>query len=166
MGKSTKICFSTTSEIKDALHKIAEDAHLTVSEVIQQIIEHHLEEGCRRQGTKPDQRRFERKKIGLSAYIGDPRWQRTDFESVKIMDISIGGIGFTLPIGTKLEIQKDMDGNKETFLMIFRLPNYHWPINVQVAPQWIYECPNEIQVGATLVNPDFYAYSALQKHLM
>jgi hypothetical protein len=166
MEKSTKICFSTTAEIKETLNKIAEEEKMTVSEVLNNIIKRYLEESSGDQRGKSDQRRFERKKIGLSAYIGDPRWQRCDFETIKIIDISIGGIGFAVPMGTKLEIRKDSDSSKETFLMIFRLPNYHWPINVQVAPQWICQCAEEIQVGATLVNPDFYAYSALQKHLM
>jgi hypothetical protein len=166
MEKSLTICFQTTSEINNALNEIAEDEKLSVSEVVDNIINRYLTYGNEFQGIKQNQRRFERKKVDLSAYIGDPRWQRCDFEAIKILDISIGDIRFAVHKGTKLEIQKGSDSKTDKFIIILRLPNYHWPINVQIAPQRTLETTEEVQVGAALVNPDFHAYSALQKYMM
>ena len=164
MEKSTKICFQTTSEISNILDSIAENEKLSVSEVVDSIINQYLKDDKKSQGIKQNHRRFERKRVALPAYIGDPRWQRSDFEAITILDVSIGGIGFAVPKGTKLEIRSDSDS--DNFIIIFSLPNNHWPINVQISPQRVFESADKVQVGAALVNPDFHAYSALQKYLM
>jgi len=164
MEKDTRICFQTTSEISHALDKIAEDEKLSVSDVVDSIIVRYLKSDKEPQGIKQNHRRFERKKVGLPAYIGDPRWQRRNFEAVTILDVSIGGIKFAFPKGTKLEIREDSDS--DNFIIIFRIPNYHWPISVQISPKRVCKSTEEVQVGAALVNPDFHAYSALQKYLM
>ena len=166
MEKSTRICFQTTSEISNILDSIADNEKLSVSEVVDSIISRYLKDDKESQGIKQNHRRFERKKVSLPAYIGDPRWQRSDFEAITIMDVSIGGIGFAVPKGTKLEIRSDSDSGSDNFIIIFRLPNNHWPINVQISPQRVFESTEEVQVGAALINPDFHAYSALQKYLM
>lgn len=166
MEKDITICFQTTSEISNALDKIAEDEKLSISEVVDIIINRYLKDDKEFQGIKRNRRQFERKKVNLPAYIGDPRWQRCDFEAIAILDISIGGIRFAVPKGTKLEIQKDRDSDTDKFIINFRLPNHHWPINVQIAPRRVFESTDEVQVGATLVNPDFHAYSALQKYMI
>jgi hypothetical protein len=164
MEKGTRICFQTTSEISNTLDSIAENEKLSVSEVVDSIINRYLKDDKQSQGIKQNHRRFERKKVDLPAYIGDPRWQRRDFEAISILDVSIGGIRFAVPKGTKLEIRNDSDS--DNFIIIFSLPNYHWPINVQISPQRVFKSTEEVQVGAALVNPDFHAYSALQKYLM
>ena len=164
MEKSTKICFQTTSEISNILDSIAENEKLSVSEVVDSIINQYLKDDKKSQGIKQNHRRFERKRVALPAYIGDPRWQRSDFEAITILDVSIGGISFAVPKGTKLEIREGSDS--DNFIIIFRLPNYHWPISVQISPKRVFESTEEVQVGAALVNPDFHAYSALQKYLM
>ena len=166
MEKSTRICFQTTSEISNILDSIAVNEKLSVSEVVDSIINQYLKDDKKSQGIKQNHRRFERKKVALPAYIGDPRWQRSDFEAITILDVSIGGIRFAVPKGTKLEIRSDSDSDSDNFIIIFRLPNNHWPINVQISPQRVFESTEEVQVGAALVNPDFHAYSALQKYLM
>jgi hypothetical protein len=167
MGKDIRIDFQTTSEINNALNKLARDKKLSVSEVIDSIITQYLKNGSKEsQGIKQDHRRFERKKVDLRAHIGDPRWQPRDFEAVTIMDISFGGIGFSVPKGTKLEIGKKSDGSPNTFSIIFRLPDSDWPIRVQISPQRVFESTEQIQVGAALVNTNFYACAVLQKYLI
>lgn len=165
MNKGTTVCFQTTSEISDALDKIAEDKKLNVSEVVHIIIDSHIKGSDDLPEDKKNYRRFERKRVDLPAYVGDPRWQRHDFKAINILDISIGGIKFAVPKGADLEIQKDNDSDSGNFIIIFRLPNYNWPIKVQIAPQRVYESTEEVQVGADLVNPDFHAYSAIQQYL-
>jgi hypothetical protein len=163
MDRSITICFQTTSEISNTLEKIAEDEKLSLSEIVDLFINRYLKDNNQFLGIKHDRRRFERKKVDLPAYIGDPRWRRRNFEAITIQDISIGGIRFAVPKGTKLEIQKDGGIYK---IIIFRLPNCHWPINVQITPQRVFESTEEIQIGASLVNPDFNTYSSLQKYMV
>jgi hypothetical protein len=165
MEKDTTVCFQTTSDNSVALEKIAEDEKLSVSEVVDTIINRYLKDDDGLQEPKQDHRRFERKKVDLPAYIGDPRWQRHDFKPVTILDISIGGIKFAIPRGTNLEIQNSSKSDEDKFIIIFRLPNHHWPINVQIAPQRVFESTEEVEIGAALVNPDFHAYSALQQYI-
>ncbi len=165
MDKGNTICFQTTSEISNALDKIAGDEKVSVSELVNIIIYRHLKGDKEYQEFKQNRRRFERKKVHLPAYVGDTRWQRTDFEAITIMDISIGGIRFTVPKGSKLEIQNADDSGTEKLTIIFRLPNYHWPIHVRIDPQHVYKSAKDVQIGATLVNPDFHAYSALQNYI-
>jgi hypothetical protein len=164
MEKNSTICFNTTSDINNALNEIAEDEKLSVPEVVDAIINRYIKEDKEFLGPKKNRRRFERKKVGVPAFIGDPRWQRRDYEEITILDVSIGGIRFAAPKGTKLEIMNDSVPNKLN--IIFRLPNNHWPISMQISPQRVSESMNEVQVGAALVNPDYHAYSALQKYLM
>jgi hypothetical protein len=164
MEQDIIVGFQTTSEISNALDKIAEDEKKSVSEVVNNIINRYLKDGDELKWTKQNHRRFERKKVDLTGYIGDPRWQRQDFKAVTILDISIGGIKFAFPKGTKLGIEKDSETHK--FIIIFRLPNHPWPINVQIAPQRIFESTEDVQVGAALVNPDFNAYSVLQQYMI
>ena len=166
MEKNTTICFKTTPEMNNALNRVAEDEKRSVSEVVDDIITHYLTDRNVFQVRKRDRRRYERKKVNLSAHIGDPRWQRCDFQAIKMVDISIGGVGFVVPQGAKREILKNSDSTMDKIIMIFRLPTHYWPVSVQIAPQRILEYTDEIMVGATLVNPDFHAYSALQKYMM
>lgn len=166
MENETTICFQTTSKISNALDKIAEDEKLSVSEVVDIIINSYFKDNKEFKEIKQNRRRFERKKVEIPAYIGDPRWQRRDFEAVTITDISIGGIRFAVPKNTKLEIQKDRLSNTEKYIIIFSLPNYHCPVNVQIAPQQVYLHYEDVQIGAALVNPDFQAYTALQKYMI
>jgi hypothetical protein len=167
MNKGTTVCFQTTSEISETLDKIAEEKKLNISEVIHIIIDKHLKNNYELTGGVKNYRRFERKKVDLPAYVGDPRWQRHDFKEINILDISIGGIKFAVPKGTKLDIQNDKnnDSDTEKLIIIFRLPSYNWPIKVQIAPQRVSESNEEIQIAADLVNPDFHAYSAIQQYL-
>lgn len=166
MEKDVTICFQTTSEISDALNKIAEDENRTVSEVVGSMINRCFQEKKDCKEAEQNRRRFERKKVDLQAYIGDARWQRHDFEAITILDISIGGVRFCVPRGTKLEFQRADGGEANQIILIFRLPNCHWPINVKIVPQRISESEQECYVGAAIVNPDFHAYSSMQKYLI
>ena len=113
-----------------------------------------------------NRRRFDRKKVDLPAYIGDPRWQRYDFEAITIIDISMGGTRFAVPKRTKLKIRKDYDNGTDKVIIIVRIPDFCWPIKVEISPKRVHEFAEEFQVGATIVRPDFPAYSVLQKYLI
>jgi hypothetical protein len=146
------------------LEKIAEKESRSVSSVVETIICHYLKSDKSSEGSCQDRRRYERKKVSIPAYIGDPRWQRHDFVAGTIVDISFGGIRMSIPKGTKVEIEKADENDK--FSVIFRIPDYHWPVNVKISPRRIIDSEELVQIGASLTNPDFHAYSALQKYLI
>jgi len=162
MEKDITICFQTTSEISNAVEKIAKEECQNVSSVIESIIYFYLKDNKEFKGINQNRRRLERKKVRLPAFIGDPRWQRRDFEEGNIIDISFGGIRLSVPKGTKLEIQRD---TKE-IRVNFTLADCIWRINLKCHPRWESEFKEEVLIGATLVDPDFYSYTALQRYLI
>ena len=115
------------------------------------------------EGSFQNRRRFERKKVSIPAYIGDTRWQRHDFVQGTILDISLGGIKLSIPKGTKVEIQSIRE--TDALSVIFSIPTCLWPISIKINPRRVVESAQEGQVGATLINPNFQACSALKKYL-
>jgi hypothetical protein len=164
MNKDNTICFQTSSEIKSLLEKIAEKESQSVSSVVETIICHYLKNDKSLGSVFQNRRRYERKEVSIPAYIGDPRWQRHDFVAGTILDISFGGIRMSIPKGTKVEIENADETDK--FSVIFRIPDYHWPVNVKISPRRVIDSEEVVQIGASLTNPDFHAYSALQKYLI
>jgi hypothetical protein len=164
MKKDATICFQTSSEVRSSLEKIAEKENQSVSSVVESIIHRYLKNDKPDECTGQNRRRFERKKITIPAYIGYTRWQRDDFVESTILDISLGGIKMSIPKGAKVDVQ-NVRGTEEISI-IFRIPSCYWPINVKITPHAVSESAEEIQVGASIINPDFQAYSALQKYLM
>jgi hypothetical protein len=166
MERDITICFQTSSEIKSALDKIAEEEGKSVSLVVESIIHYYLDLKKNKavEGSVYNRRRFERKKVSIPAYIGDSRWQRYDFESGTILDISVGGIQISVPKGTTVGIKNICES--DNLSIIFHIPDYHWPINVKICPKRVCETAEDVQIGASLMNPDFQAYSALQKYLI
>jgi hypothetical protein len=102
--------------------------------------------------------------LTLKAFIGDPKWQRKDFVEGTIIDISLGGIKFSVPKGTKVEI---LVGDKLTeYSVIFTLPNQLWKTNMKCRSPRVVESRDAVQVGAAFVSPDFSTCSVLQKCLI
>jgi hypothetical protein len=161
--ENNTICFQTSSEIKSFLEKIAEKESRSISSVVESIIHNQFKNDKEVEGVFQNRRRFERKKINIPAYIGDTRWQRHDFVAGTILDISFGGIKMSLPKGTRLEIQNGRQTDE--FSIIFSVPTCLWPISMKISPRRVFESGEEIQLGASLINPSFPAYSALQKCL-
>jgi hypothetical protein len=164
MNKDNTICFQTSSEIKSLLEKIAEKESQSVSSVVETIILHYFKNDKSFEDIFKNRRRYERKQVSIPAYIGDPRWQRHDFVAGTILDISFGGIRMSIPKGTKVEIENADETDK--FSVVFRIPDYHWPVNVKISPRRVIDSEEVVQIGASLTNPDFHAYSALQKYLI
>ena len=164
MVKDSTISFQTSSEICRCLEKLAEQEKQSVPSFVEAIVCSHLKDSKVLEGIFQSRRRSERIKVGLPAFIGDPRWQRWEFIAVNIIDLSFGGICFSAPKGIRLVIESNSDTAELN--VIFTLPNTLWPINIKFQPQRVIEGAEDVQVGATLVNPDFYACTALQKYLM
>lgn len=165
MVKDSTISFQTSSEIRHYLDKLAEQKKQSVSSVVESIIYSHLKDNkALEEGIFPSRRRSERMKVDLPAYIGDPRWQRSEFIAVKISDLSLGGIRFSAPKGTRAVIESNSETTE--FKVIFTLPDTFWPINVEFHPWWVSESEEEDHVGAAFVKPDYYTYTTLQKRMM
>lgn len=106
-----------------------------------------------------DRRRSERRKVALPAFIGDAHSDPRDFETGTVLDISLGGIHFSIPKGTTIELSTDADTNEISVL--FTLPNSHWRTNVICRPQRVIESEHKVQIGATVLNPDIFFSKAL-----
>jgi hypothetical protein len=106
-----------------------------------------------------NRRRSERRQVALPAFIGDAHADPQDFETGTVLDISLGGIHFSIPKGTTVELRTDGDTNEISVL--FTLPNNHWRTNVICRPQRVFESADKVQIGATVLNPDIFFTKAL-----
>lgn len=112
-----------------------------------------------RAGTGQDRRRSERRQVALPAFIGESHSDPRNFETGTVLDISLGGIQFSIPKGTTVELNTDADTNEISVL--FTLPNNHWRTNVICRPQRVFESEHKVQIGATVLNPDIFFAKAL-----
>jgi hypothetical protein len=118
----------------------------------------HDKDGTPITSTGQDRRRSERRQVTLSALIGDAHSDPRDFETGTVVDISLGGINFCVPKGTTIELRTD-DTNKISVL--FTLPNNHCRTNVICSPQRVFESEDKVQIGATILNPDYFFTKSL-----
>jgi hypothetical protein len=109
--------------------------------------------------TGQDRRRSERRQVALPAFIGEAHSDPRDFETGTVLDISLGGIQFSIPKGTTVELNTDADTNEISVL--FTLPNNHWRTNVICRPQRVFESEHKVQIAATVLNPDIFFAKAL-----
>ncbi|MCE5265981.1 MAG: PilZ domain-containing protein [Deltaproteobacteria bacterium] len=164
MKEVTTIAFQTSSEIKSSLDKIAAKENKSVPSLVESMVCHYLKNETAIEEICQNRRRFERKKITIPVYIGDSAWQHDEFIEGTLLDISLGGVKMVIP----KEAKRDIPNVHETkeLSIIFRIPSCYWPIRVKISPQTVSESEDELQLGASLINPDYQAYSALQKYLM
>jgi hypothetical protein len=119
----------------------------------------HSKDGTSITDTGQDRRRSERRQVALPALIGAAHSDPRDFETGTVVDISLGGINFSVPKGTTIELRTDDDTNEISVL--FTLPNNHWRTNVICRPQRVSESADKVQIGATVRNPDYFFTKAL-----
>lgn len=113
-------------------------------------------------GIDQDRRKSERRRVALPAFVGSVHSDVRDFETGTVLDISLGGIRFSVPKGTTIELRTDGDTNELS--VIFTLPNNHWRTNVICRPQRIFESANNVQIGASVLNPDYFYTKALHEY--
>ncbi len=113
-------------------------------------------------GIDQDRRKSERRKVALPAFIGDAHSDARNFETGIVLDVSLGGIRFSVPKGTTIELRTDGDTN--ALSVIFTLPNNHWRTNVICRPQRIFESANKVQIGASVLNPDYFYAKSLHTY--
>jgi hypothetical protein len=115
------------------------------------------------EGIPQNRRRFERKKVNIPAHIGDTRWQRHEFIAGTMLDVSLDGIRLSIPKGPRGEIQNFSETDELS--IIFSIPTCLWPISMKITPRRVFESAGEVQLGASLIDLNFQAHSALQKYL-
>lgn len=164
MASDNTISFQTDSDTVSALEKIAREGGQNVSAVVESIVRHYLKDNRDCRGLHQNRRCLERKKVRIPAFIGDPRWQRKNFESCSILDISFGGVLVSVPKGTKIEFEND--GSSREVRIIFTLEDCPWPVNLKCHLKRVNEADDEVRMGATLVDPDFHTFTTLQRHLI
>jgi hypothetical protein len=113
-------------------------------------------------GINQDRRRSERRRVVLPAFIGNAHSDTRDFGTGTVLDISQGGIRFSVPKGTTIELR--VDGDRTEFSVIFTLPSNHWRTNVICRPQRISESVNHFQIGASVLNPDYFYTKSLHEY--
>ena len=163
MKKDVSICFRTSTDVRANLNKIAEKERLSLSSVIESIIYRHLKTLKDVEGIEKDRRRFERRKAALPAFIGTADANVQEFETGTVLDLSMNGIRFSLPKGTKLEVRSNE--SEAEYDIIFTLAGQPRPVKVKCRFARIYEYPEEVQVGATFTDYDFHACQALQQYV-
>ncbi len=163
MEKESTLYFQTSLEIKSALETIAEKEHQNVSSIMESIVCKYLQSNQGVQVLSQNQRRSDRKKVKLTALIGKPQSRRQDFVKGDILDISLGGIRFSVPKEREMEILAD---NKTTEChVMFTIPDTPWQTKVNCRFRRVLKSGDAVQVGAAFVNADFLTYAQLQKYL-
>jgi len=114
-------------------------------------------------GIDQNRRRLERRAVRVPAFIGDPQWQRREFEKCTILDISFEGIRISVPKGTKIENQSG--GNPKEIRVIFSPADAPWPVNLKCHLKHVSQSGEEFLIGAFVVDLGCYTYTTLQKYL-
>jgi c-di-GMP-binding flagellar brake protein YcgR len=120
----------------------------------------HDKDGTPEKSDGRNRRNSERRQIALPALIGPAHSDPQDFGTGTVVDISLGGIKFSVPKGTTIELSTDCDTNKISVL--FTLPKNKWRTNVICRPQRVFESADQVQVGATVLNPDYFFSKSLR----
>ena len=110
--------------------------------------------------TSQDRRRSERIQLALPAFIGHAHSDPRHFETGTVLDISLGGIHFSIPAGTTIELGND--ANTDELSVIFTLPNNRWRTNVLCRPQRVFETGHKVRIGATVLNSDIFFTKAVK----
>lgn len=119
----------------------------------------HGNEGTSITGNGQERRRSERRQVALPAFIGDAHSDPLDFATGTVLDISLGGIHFSISKGTPVELRTDGDTNEISVL--FTLPNNRWQTNVICRPRRVLESADKVQIGATILNHDIFFTKSL-----
>jgi len=165
MKKDITICFRTSSEVRNYLDSIAVQQRLSLSHVIESIIyQHRQQSGQAAKPVDPDRRHYQRKQVMLPAFIGRTPSQALDFETGSVLDISLGGIRFSVSGKTASKIQPNE--TPAEYSVIFTLPDQRQPVTLRCRPQSVLDAEEEIQIGAAFVDADFNSYQKLQKYLI
>ncbi len=164
MANDITVCFQTNPEMVAALEKIAREGGQSIATVVESIVQYYLRDNRECRGLHQSRRCLERKKVRIPAFIGDPQWQRKNFERCHILDISFGGVQVSVPKETKIGFEKDGGGRE--MRIVFTLEDCPWPVHLKCHLKRAQEAEDEVRMGATLVDPDFHTFTTLQRYII
>ena len=164
MKKDITICFRTDNTIKNFLNEIATEERMSLSSVIEKILQIRLETIKDRRIVGGERRYYNRRQVSLPAFIIDSAPRDNAIQTAKVIDLSLGGVRITVPKEINLSICRDTEGDQ--FHIIFTFPDVAHPIKMKCQPQRISDCGKELQIGASFVDADFKGYQDLQAHLL
>ena len=145
------------------LEKIAAEDGQSVSSVVETVVSKYFEKNKSVANFCHNHRKFERKKVDLPALICDSRLQRWEFKTGTILDISIGGIRFSLPKGINVDALQNISPTE--FCIIFSLPGNLRPINAKCLIRSVYKSEEDSQIGGVLMHRDFRTFTAIQQYM-
>ncbi len=164
MKKDVTICFRTSSNIRKYLEDIARLQRQSLSYVIESLIYRHQEGQSESKTADLDRRQYKRKKVSLPAFIAHVPTPAIGFETGSLLDISLGGIRFSVPKKAASKIRSE--DRAAEYNVIFTLPGQSQPVRVKCRPQNLLDAADDIQIGAAIVDADFSGYQSLQKFMI
>lgn len=164
MKKDITICFRTSSNIRNYLEDIAKQHRQSLSYVIESLIYGHQQGNLSPKAIDSDRRQYKRKKVSLPAFIGHAPTQPLGCETGSVLDVSLGGIRFTVAQKTESKIQPK--AREAEYNVLFTLPGQSQPIRVKCLPQNVLDAGEYFQIGASIMDVDFSDYQSLQKYLI
>lgn len=161
MKKTSKICFRTSDEIKHELIRTADAKQITLSALIENI----LELTVKKRKKKGDERRnYPRKTEKIPIVIHGTSKSNYYYHSGEIQDISLGGIRIHIPQNCKCRIRPEDKEN--LFEILFKVHNSDDPIIIKCASRRFEKKDEGMIIGATFQEAELYSYQKLQMHLI
>ncbi len=150
MKKDAVYSMRMSSRVREALKKAAQKEHRTVASLLDKIIIEYLaQEG--HINLDAERRNFSRTRITLPAKsIVREGTQEKAFPGV-VLDLSRGGVLLTYPKGS--DIPFSSIGKLPRFELCIEDPHSHEQLNINCDTRHMRDTGNEIQVGASFIDP-------------
>jgi len=150
MKKDAVYSMRMSSRVREALKKAAQKEHRTVASLLDKIIIEYLaQEG--HINLDAERRNFSRTRITLPAKsIVREGTQKKAFPGV-VLDLSRGGVLLTYPKGS--DIPFSSIGKLPRFELCIEDPHSHEQLNINCDTRHMRDTGNEIQVGASFIDP-------------
>jgi hypothetical protein len=162
MNKDSLICFRASSELHDALTKVAKEGGRSLSSMIEIVLTNYLKEKRSLHSFKNEGRQYPRKPLCVPAVINNLESGQMGIGA--IADISLGGARLLIPKDIKHQIP--VNAQHSTFEIVFILPNENRPITLSCEANRFADAEDNLQIGASFVDGDFKSCKALQNYLM
>jgi hypothetical protein len=150
MRKDAVYSMRMNSRVREALKKAAQKERRTVASLLDKIIIEYLsQEG--HINLDAERRNFSRTRITLPAKsIIKEGTQEKSFPGV-VLDLSMGGVLLTYPKGS--DIPFSSVGKLPRFKLCIEDPHSHEQLNINCDTRHMRDTGNEIQVGASFIEP-------------
>ena len=164
MKKDSLICFRLSRDLRDAVIKVAKERRQSLSSTMEIALINYLNEREAMKDIENDRRQYPRKPLSIPAFINHYSSENSQLNEASVLDISLGGIKISIPGNMKYEIS--FDPQKSKFQIIFTLPNEKRPLLLACEPRNVVDLPENVFIGASIIDADFDIYKSLQAYLM